>query len=302
MAIGQTCGAAVFDPDAIRINADSSSVCGLPVATSRYGGVVKSPRLLLTFTLATLATISGCRSDSPRRSDAVVVAHPAPSPVVAPPSLLAALSAAAPAADPAVIALALQASRCALGQRVSEDHPPASTRLAVIDYSRPSTQQRLWVFDLQEPRLLYSEYVAHGRNSGDNLATRFSNRDGSLQSSLGLFRTAETYEGDNGYSLRMDGLEPGFNDRARDRALVMHGAWYVDPLQALKQGRLGRSLGCPALRPQVAHAVIDSLKQGQLLFAYYPDREWLAHSRLLDCGETATAGEPGSTRVHIPAR
>ncbi len=156
--------------------------------------------------------------------------------------------------------------------------------------------------DRQRPRLLFSEYVAHGRNSGDNLATHFSNLEGSLESSLGLFRTAETYEGDNGYSLRMDGLEPGVNDRARERALVMHGAWYVDPLQALKQGRLGRSLGCPALRPQVAQAVIDSLKQGQLLFAYYPDRDWLAHSTLLGCGETATAAKPAGTGIHITTR
>jgi hypothetical protein len=153
----------------------------------------------------------------------------------------------------------------------------------VIDYSRPSTQPRLWVFDLGQPRLLYDEYVAHGRGSGDNFAERFSNDEGSLESSLGLFATAETYIGDNGYSLRMDGLEPGINDHARSRLLVMHGAWYVDPLLALKQGRLGRSYGCPALRPQVAHAVIDSLKQGQLLFAYYPDRAWLAHSHFLDC-------------------
>jgi hypothetical protein len=158
------------------------------------------------------------------------------------------------------------------------------------------------VFDLLKPRLLYNEYVAHGRNSGENFATRFSNVEGSLQSSLGLFRTAETYQGDNGYSLRMDGLEPGINDRARERALVMHGAWYVDPLQALKQGRLGRSLGCPALRPQVAHALIDSIKQGQLLFAYYPDRAWIAQSRLLDCDAAATAAKPDGTRVHIPAR
>jgi hypothetical protein len=99
----------------------------------------------------------------------------------------------------------------------------------------------------------------------------------------------------------MDGLEPGINDRARDRALVIHGAWYVDPLQALKQGRLGRSLGCPALRPQVAHALIDSIKQGQLLFAYYPDRDWLAHSRLLGCGASATAGEPASPGIHTTA-
>ena len=211
------------------------------------------------------------------------------------PTLLAALSAAAPAADPAVLALALRARSCA-------SDAAATMRLAVIDYSRPSTQQRLWVFDLRQPRLLYSEYVAHGRNSGENFATQFSNSEGSLQSSLGLFRTAETYEGDNGYSMRMDGLEPGFNDRARERALVMHGAWYVDPLLALKQGRIGRSLGCPALRPQVAHALIDSLKQGQLLFAYYPDRAWLAHSRLLGCNATAMTAKPDGTRIHIPAR
>jgi hypothetical protein len=246
------------------------------------------------FLLIALVTVAlpGCRSDSPPRPVKVAVDNPAPTPATF--SLLAALSAAAPEADPAVLALALRARSCAIDAAMT-------TRLAVIDYSRPSTQQRLWVFDLQQPRLLYSEYVAHGRNSGENLATRFSNRDGSLQSSLGLFRTAETYDGDNGYSLRMDGLEPGINDRARDRALVMHGAWYVDPLQALKQGRLGRSLGCPALRPQVAHALIDSIKQGQLLFAYYPDRDWLAHSRLLGCGASATAGEPGSTGIHITA-
>jgi hypothetical protein len=252
---------------------------------------VKSLRLLLV-ALAVAMALSGCRSDSPSRPVEAVIPRPAPAPTAI--SMLAALSAAAPEADPAVLALALRARSCAIDAATT-------TRLAIIDYSRPSTQQRLWVFDLREPRLLYSEYVAHGRNSGENFATRFSNREGSLQSSLGLFRTAETYDGENGYSLRMDGLEPGINDRARERALVMHGAWYVDPLQALKQGRLGRSLGCPALRPQVAHALIDSIKQGQLLFAYYPDRDWLAHSRLLACGTNATAGESGSTGIHITA-
>lgn len=162
----------------------------------------------------------------------------------------------------------------------------------MIDYSRPSTERRLWVFDLRDARLLYDEYVAHGKGSGENFASHFSNDDGSLQSSLGLFSTAETYDGGNGYSLRMDGLEPGINDRARERLLVMHGAWYVDPVVALKQGRLGRSYGCPALRPQVAREVIDTLKQGQLLFAYYPDRAWLAHSPLLDCDATTAAAEP----------
>ncbi len=202
-------------------------------------------------------------------------------------SMLTRLSAIAPGVDRSVLALALQARRCAVVRGVAMPSP----RMAVIDYSRPSTQPRLWVFDLDHSRLLYSEYVAHGRDSGENLAHAFSNRDGSAQSSLGLFATAETYVGHNGYSLRMDGLEPGINDNARDRSIVMHGASYVDPLQALRQGRLGRSLGCPALQPSVAHAVIDSLKQGQMLFAYFPDRHWLASSRLLDCGDrTASLG------------
>ena len=100
----------------------------------------------------------------------------------------------------------------------------------------------------------------------------------------------ETYVGGNGYSLRLDGLEPGVNDRARARLLVMHGAWYVDPLQALEQGRLGRSYGCPALRPQIAHEVIDTLKQGQLLFAYYPDAEWMANSDFLHCDAKPSDG------------
>lgn len=208
--------------------------------------------------------------------------------------LLARLAAAAPDADPKVLALALQARTCAM----ASEGASSASRLAVIDYSRPSTQTRLWVFDLKRKALLFAEHVAHGRGSGDNLAQAFSNREGSHQSSLGLFRTAETYQGGNGYSMRMDGLEPGVNDAARDRLIVMHGAPYVDPLAALKQGRLGRSFGCPAVRPQVARELIDTLKQGQLLFAYYPDPEWLKGSSLLGCGghaataATAKSGKP----------
>jgi hypothetical protein len=160
-------------------------------------------------------------------------------------------------------------------------------RLAIIDYSKPSTQTRLWVFDLEETALLFAEPVAHGRDSGANLANAFSDEEGSHQSSLGLFVTAETYSGNNGYSLRMEGLEPGINGNARARQIVMHGAAYVDLPQAQKQGRLGRSFGCPALRPAIAHAVIDSLKNGQLLFAYYPESNWLSHSQFLHCAATA---------------
>lgn len=242
------------------------------------------------------------RAPAPAESVAVASAPaplPSPSP---PPDLPARLAALAPDADPDVLRLAVQAETCA---RDAGDTTPLPARLGVIDYSRPSTERRLWVFDLRRERLLYHEFVAHGRNTGDNLASRFSNAEGSLQSSLGLFRTAETYEGGNGYSLRMDGLEPGFNDQARSRAIVMHGAWYVDPLQALKQGRLGRSLGCPALRQPIAREVIDTLKGGQALFAYYPDRQWLSNSRLLGCGaneRTLASRLAMHASVHTAAR
>ena len=193
--------------------------------------------------------------------------------------LVARLRAAAPEIDPNVLALALEATDCAVsGGAVG---PPA--RLAVIDYTRPSTTRRLWLFDLDKGSLLKHDYVAHGRGSGGNVPTHFSNDEGSYQSSIGLFAGAETYQGNNGYSLRLDGLEPGVNDHARERLLVMHGADYVDPVQGRRQGRLGRSWGCPALRPQVTREVIDALKDGQLLFAYSNDAAWLEGSRFLGC-------------------
>jgi len=185
----------------------------------------------------------------------------------------------APKADPRVLNLALEARDCAarsLGQA-------ASPRLAVIDYSLPSTEIRLWVFDLVTRQLLFAEHVAHGQGTGENFARDFSNRDGSHQTSLGLFKTVDTYFGKNGYSLRMQGLEPGTNDAAMSRAIVMHGAPYVNPSQAKQKGRLGRSWGCPAVRPEVAQAVIDSLKNGQMIFSYYPDNNWLARSPFIDC-------------------
>jgi hypothetical protein len=206
-------------------------------------------------------------------------AHAAPS------SLLTRLSAAAPNANPKVIELALQAHECATATGVA----PRATRLAVIDYSLPSTTRRMWVFDLAKQKLMYDEFVAHGQGTGDNMARNFSNKDGSHQTSLGLFTTAETYVGGNGYSMRMDGLEKGVNDNARARAIVMHGAPYVDPARIKTQGRIGRSWGCPALRPEVAREVIDNLKQGQMVFAYYPDKDWLANSPFLKCNTRATA-------------
>ena len=206
-----------------------------------------------------------------------------------------ALARLAPEADPRVLTLALEARACAaqqLGQVVSP-------RLAVIDYSRASTEPRLWVFDLDNNTLLFREVVAHGQGTGENMARDFSNSDGSHQSSLGLFRTTDTYEGHNGYSLRMQGLEPGTNDAAMSRAIVMHGAPYVNAQTARKQGRLGRSWGCPALRPEVAKQVIDSLKNGQMIFAYYPDTDWLSRSPFLACRDKtlAKAGAASATRA-----
>lgn len=209
---------------------------------------------------------------------ALPVAQPAGS--VPSMSLAAHLASLAPGADPKVIDLALKARDCAMS---TGEATGAGERLAVIDYSMPSTQKRLWVFDLRNPRVLYNEYVAHGQGSGENFARVFSNNDGSHQTSLGLFRTAEVYTGHNGYSLRMDGLDPGFNDNARARAIVMHGAPYVNTDMVAKMGRIGRSHGCPAVRAQVAHEIIDTLKGGQFVFSYYPDNRWLHQSRLLGC-------------------
>jgi len=199
------------------------------------------------------------------------------SPSVQAADLLTRLSAVAPALDRKVLSLALEARACAARDRA------VGRRLAVIDYSRPSTDVRLWVFDVEAGRLLHTEHVAHGRGSGGDVPTVFSDVEGSYQSSLGLFSMAETYVGQNGYSLRMDGLEPGINGRARERLIVMHGAGYVDPEQGRRQGRLGRSWGCPAVRSEVAQAVIDDLKDGQLLFAYANDPAWRRDSRLLRC-------------------
>ncbi|MDN4547689.1 MULTISPECIES: murein L,D-transpeptidase catalytic domain family protein [unclassified Pseudomonas] len=205
-------------------------------------------------------------------------------------SLENALVKAAPDANAKVIALAVRASQCSRAQG-----KPAAQRLAVIDYSLPSTEQRLWVFDLKRRKLLFHELVAHGRNSGENMATLFSNKNESHATSLGLFRTQQSYRGQNGYSLRMEGLEPGFNDNAFDRAIVIHGAPYVSPVLARANGRIGRSLGCPAVRPAIAQKLIDSMKDGQLLFSYYPDQRWLKSSSYINCGGNTVASSDKTT-------
>jgi hypothetical protein len=187
------------------------------------------------------------------------------------------LVAAAEGVSPEVLQMALGAIQCA----VTNGDLAAPPTLTLIDYSLPSVEPRLWVFDLVTGRLLFKELVAHGRNSGDNLATRFSDEMNSHQSSLGLFVTGDTYVGSNGYSLRLDGLEPGFNGHARERAIVMHGAPYVNGALSKSQGRIGRSWGCPALREAVARDVIDTIRGGGVIFSYYPDEAWLTKSRFI---------------------
>lgn len=169
-----------------------------------------------------------------------------------------------PGLSPRVFTMALQAVSDARARGFSG----RQDLLTVIDYSLPSTEPRLWVLDLERGKVLYHELVAHGSGSGANFATQFSNEMNSRQTSLGLFLTAGTYQGGNGYSLVLKGLDKGINDLAEDRHIVMHGAWYVSPEQARSQGRLGRSWGCPALSESVAPEVIDAIKGGTFLFSY----------------------------------
>jgi hypothetical protein len=176
-----------------------------------------------------------------------------------------------------VVEMAFGAASCAV--RAGAVSNPET--LTVIDYSKPSTEKRLFVYDLRSHDLLYSELVAHGQGSGENFATHFSNDPNTHATSLGLFVTEDTYIGKNGYSLRLNGLDRGFNDRALERAIVMHGAPYVNPDTVSSLGRLGRSWGCPALRPAIAKQVIDHVKGGSLVFAYYPDQNWLRSSKYL---------------------
>ncbi|GAB2488829.1 hypothetical protein GCM10027164_17600 [Algoriphagus taiwanensis] len=153
--------------------------------------------------------------------------------------------------------------------------------LTLIDFSLPSTEKRLWVIDLTQGKILLNTVVAHGRNSGMLMAEKFSNRPESYQSSLGFYKTGETYFGKHGYSLRLDGLEKGINDQARNRAIVIHGADYAREEVAKMSGRLGRSLGCPAVPSELSKEVIDLIKDGSLLFIFADQEEYLNQSEYI---------------------
>jgi hypothetical protein len=150
--------------------------------------------------------------------------------------------------------------------------------ITIIDFTQPSDQERLFVIDMVDEKIIYKSFVAHGENSGENYATNFSNNPESHQSSLGYYLTGKSYIGRHGYSLLLDGLEKGINDNARNRAVVIHGAPYVSQRYIDSNGRLGRSFGCPALPEETASEIIDAIQEKSLLFIYSSDRNYCKNS------------------------
>ena len=145
--------------------------------------------------------------------------------------------------------------------------------LTLIDFSKSSNSKRLWIIDLDKDEVLLNTYVAHGRNTGDEFANKFSNQAESFQSSLGFYATAEIYSGKHGASLKLDGLQKGMNDNARERAVVMHGADYVSEKFIRNNKRLGRSLGCPAVPEELNDKIIHMIKDKSCLFIYHPSKK-----------------------------
>lgn len=153
--------------------------------------------------------------------------------------------------------------------------------IAIVDYSLPSTQKRLFVIDVRNGKVLFNTLVSHGRNSGKLNATSFSNKLNSFKSSLGFYITDKTYIGEHGLSLRLQGTEKGINDNAMNRAIVMHGADYVNERLIDSQGYIGRSLGCPAIPLSIHKKVIKALSNGACLFVYSPNKNYIAKSKML---------------------
>lgn len=156
-----------------------------------------------------------------------------------------------------------------------------SSLITIIDFTQPSTKKRLFLISLRDKKVIYNTYVAHGKNTGSNYAKKFSNTEGSLQSSLGFYNTLYTYSGKHGYSLKLKGLEKGINHNAEPRAIVMHGADYVSKSFIDTYGRLGRSWGCPALPQNLKTEIINKIKNGTCLFIYANDSNYLKNSKLI---------------------
>lgn len=153
--------------------------------------------------------------------------------------------------------------------------------LTLVDFSLSSTEKRLWVIDMNQNKVLFHSLVAHGQNSGEEYANHFSNENNSFQSSLGFFTTAEVYQGIHGLSLKLDGLEKGINDKARQRSIVIHGADYVSEDFIKNHNRLGRSQGCPALPIELSKKIIETIKDKSCLFIYAPNENYNSRTKLV---------------------
>ncbi|UPK66971.1 murein L,D-transpeptidase catalytic domain family protein [Chitinophaga filiformis] len=160
--------------------------------------------------------------------------------------------------------------------------------LTIADFSQPSNKKRLFVIDLKNETVLFNTFVSHGRNSGTAVATSFSNAPESFKSSLGFYVTGDTYKGQHGYSLRLQGEEQGINDNAMSRGIVMHSAAYVSEQIAKLQGYIGRSLGCPAIPEKIHRQIIEVIKNGSCLFLYSPDKSYMANSKILAADKDTT--------------
>ncbi|CDZ79006.1 hypothetical protein BN59_03321 [Legionella massiliensis] len=200
----------------------------------------------------------------------------------------------APTLNVAVINKVLKTLKCA-----NEFNVEHNNVLTIIDYSLPSSEKRLWVFDLKERTLLFNTYVSHGIMSGALETKYFSNKYNSKSSSIGVYKTEKSYYGRDGLSLRLDGLDQGFNDNAANRSVVMHGGWYVDENFIKKYGRAGRSWGCPALPLNMTKQIINTIKEDSLFVVYYPSDNWFMKSKFLNCDNLSPIRYTGNLNGEI---
>ncbi|MES2775462.1 MAG: murein L,D-transpeptidase catalytic domain family protein [Bacteroidota bacterium] len=154
--------------------------------------------------------------------------------------------------------------------------------MTIADFSQSSKNKRLYIIDLAKMQLVFNTFVSHGKNSGGEMATSFSNIKDSYKSTLGFMVTADTYIGGSGYSLRFSGVEPGINDRVRFRDIIVHGSKYVNAEKAEEDGKVGNSLGCPAVPLALSRKIIDCIKGGSMYFIYHPDEYYNASSPILN--------------------
>ena len=201
----------------------------------------------------------------------------------------------APTLNPNVVNKILSTLKCA-----DDNHVEHSQMITVIDYSLPSSEKRLWIFDLAEKKLLFNTYVSHGLNSGVLLSNYFSNKFNSKASSIGVYKTVDVYYGRHGLSLKLNGLEQGFNDNASNRSVVMHGGWYVDERFIKKYGRAGRSWGCPAVPESLKTSIINTIKHNSLFVVYYPSDRWFLKSKFLSCSTLSANSDLTKAEATLP--